>query len=1015
MDDVKHLSYLRLANGRLEEAINRVMDYQQVRKASSAKQVAARTPSASGQGRAAAGNESGQGGVAPPPPPAGRLWLGPRSGSRPNDRPQGDAPEGSKQAETQETEYVYFGDLVMPALSTRKGRGVLTYQEVVQLRFPKPARTSKGWARKYPGSSKAVNQLIRFCNSQGVEAGRLGTDSKCLLRLHEMDCLKVHCTVQYVPEVLEVFTDILLRIEVYVKRTALNGSSLGSAGSQRTEQESEADTSKAARPVTALLEIMGLQPDCRAMFTPEELKGRVLHESLPGETASGQVQDDARNSVVVPASKRLRTSPEADPSAEADDGDDAKNQEEGSADIEVFVDVEACDELKAICAGKQLEGKHLRETELPPNSFASSLRPYQKQALTWMLDREDSGQDSQNDPENTLHPCWESYCLPRQGNQLEPETIVLTDHTPNTSERKLSQRAARGETLYHNVFTGEVQLAFPSSAHTCRGGILADSMGLGKTVMTAALLAVQTVSTRKRRESSGGTLIVCPMSLLEQWHSELQRHCAPGLLRVMVFYGTDRHRDVALTEWDVVVTTYGTLGSELSMRRSVGSEASNEGLFDIKWERIVLDEAHSIKNRSTNSAKAAFALNARCKWCLTGTPLQNELGDLYCLLKFLHVEPWCHYGWWVKLIQRPYEAGDGKALLILQRLLQPLMLRRTKETLDKDGQPILVLPEADIQLVELDATSEERDFYEALFRRSKTKFDKFVAQGRILHNYASILELLLRLRQCCDHPYLVLSRSDGVQYNDLGKLAARFLRGGSDARTAICEEYVQNLVKELEGGEKTYECPICMDQCEDPVFTPCGHVACRQCLFSYWQSDSGRLSGLCHVCRQKVQSCDLITAPTDSKFQIDVKSNFEHSTKTNALLTDLLALREKGAGEKAVVFSQWTTFLDLLEVPLGEKGLPYARLDGSLSQRQRCSVLEQFSSRDPSSPMILLISLKAGGVGLNLTCANHCYIMDPWWNPAVEEQAIMRIHRIGQQKQVRFPGDNTIRVRGALA
>nr|GME18621.1 putative SWI/SNF-related matrix-associated actin-dependent regulator of chromatin subfamily A member 3-like 3 [Ipomoea batatas] len=123
---------------------------------------------------------------------------------------------------------------------------------------------------------------------------------------------------------------------------------------------------------------------------------------------------------------------------------------------------------------------------------------------------------------------------------------------------------------------------------------------------------------------------------------------------------------------------------------------------------------------------------------------------------FLHVEPWCNWAWWNKLIQRPYENGDQRALKLIKAILRPLMLRRTKETKDKEGRPILVLPPTDVQVIECEQSEAERDFYDALYKKSKVQFDEFVAQGKVLHNFANILELLLRLRQCCNHPFLVM-------------------------------------------------------------------------------------------------------------------------------------------------------------------------------------------------------------------------------------------------------------------
>lgn len=141
---------------------------------------------------------------------------------------------------------------------------------------------------------------------------------------------------------------------------------------------------------------------------------------------------------------------------------------------------------------------------------------------------------------------------------------------------------------------------------------------------------------------------------------------------------------------------------------------------------------------------------------------------------------------------------------------------------------------------------------------------------------------------------------------------------------------------------------------------------------------------------------DLITAPTDSRFQIDVEKNWVESTKISSLLCELENLRTSGS--KSIVFSQWTAFLDLLEIPLTRNNTSFLRLDGTLNQQQSERVLNFFS--EDSDVMVLLMSLKAGGVGINLTAASNAFVLDPWWNPAVEEQAVMRIHRIGQTKPV---------------
>nr|CAB3484046.1 unnamed protein product [Digitaria exilis] len=377
--------------------------------------------------------------------------------------------------------------------------------------------------------------------------------------------------------------------------------------------------------------------------------------------------------------------------------------------------------------------------------------------------------------------------------------------------------------------------------------------------------------------------------------------------------------------------------------------------------------------------------------------LENNLEDLYSLLCFLHVEPWCNAKWWQKLIQKPYENGDDRGLKILKAILKPLMLRRTKETKDKIGNPILVLPPAHIEVVECEQSEHERDFYEALFRRSKVQFDNFVAQGSVLNNYANILELLLRLRQCCNHPFLVISRVDPQKYADLDQLAQRFLEGVQrcSGRQSVLPSraYVEEVVEEIRQGGTT-ECPICLESAsDDPVLTPCAHRMCRECLLSSWRSPDG---GPCPLCRNHISKSDLIILPAQCRFQVDAENSWKDSCKVSKLIMILEDLQKKK--EKSIIFSQFTSFFDLLEFPFNHKGIKFLRYDGKLSQKHKEKVLKEFS--ESQDKLVLLMSLKAGGVGLNLTAASNVFLMDPWWNPAVEEQAIMRIHRIGQKREV---------------
>uniref|UniRef100_A0A0D9VGJ6 RING-type domain-containing protein n=1 Tax=Leersia perrieri TaxID=77586 RepID=A0A0D9VGJ6_9ORYZ len=847
------------------------------------------------------------------------------------------------------------GSVEMAGLSTCKGRR-LAAGDAVTFSFPNSPVAAAAGGKSRPGRASLVSsssEIMRFSTPSHGEVGRIPNEwARCLLPLLKEGKVKVDGECKSAPEVLSIMDTVLLSVSIYVNSSMFHGQK------QSTPKAARAATEDSTfHPLPALFKLTGLTPFKKAAFTPEDLYSR----KRPLETKSSAPTTKL-------TTEKLKLS-------------SCENEDDHGEGIVSDSDL---DDIIGISDSSALEERD------PPDALKCDLRPYQKQALYWMMQLE-KGSSSQ-DAATTLHPCWEAY--------------------------KLKDR--RELVLYLNVFSGDATIEFPSTLQLARGGILADAMGLGKTIMTIALLLadsskgcitknstqlceeasglgelpIQTHDDVKKLASpfsfsklrkpkvpliAGGNLIVCPMTLLGQWKAEIEAHTAPGSVSIYVHYGQNRPKEASLIgESDIVLTTYGVLSSEFSNEGST----ENGGLYCIHWFRVVLDEAHMIKSPKSLTSLAAAALIADRRWCLTGTPIQNNLEDIYSLFRFLRVEPWRNWALWHKLVQKPYEEGDERGLKLVQSILKPII-------------PILILPPANIEVKYCDLSEAEQDFYDALFRRSKVKFDQFVEQGRVLHNYASILELLLRLRQCCDHPFLVLSRGDTQEFADLNKLAKRFLHGGNGAvngdSSVPSRAYIEEVVQELQKGEG--ECPICLEAFEDAVLTPCAHRICRECLLSSWRS---AMAGLCPVCRKSMSKQELITAPTDNRFQIDVEKNWVESSKISFLLQELEVIRNSGA--KSIIFSQWTAFLDLLQIPLARHNFSFARLDGTLNLQQREKVIKDFS--EDKSILVLLMSLKAGGVGINLTAASNAFVMDPWWNPAVEEQAIMRIHRIGQTKNV---------------
>jgi hypothetical protein len=395
------------------------------------------------------------------------------------------------------------------------------------------------------------------------------------------------------------------------------------------------------------------------------------------------------------------------------------------------------------------------------------------------------------------------------------------------------------------------------------GGCLADDMGLGKTVQVLALLEAR----RKLRAASNNgdrpapSLVVVPRSLIFNWKAEAKRFTPQ--LRVLDHTGMERVKGHEhFDDYDLILTTYGTLRRDALHFK------------DVTFDYAILDEAQAIKNASTESAKAARLLKARHRLVMSGTPVENHLGELWSLFEFLN-PGMLGAASVFQLTGAGSKNADPEMRALLARALRPFILRRTKDQVAKD------LPQKTEQTLYCELDSAQRKQYDELkehFRKSL--LGKIDAQG-LNKSKIMVLEALLRLRQAACHPGL-----------------------------------------------------------------------------------------------------------------LDKKQAKDSSAKLDALLAQLREVCDEG--HKALVFSQFTSFLAILKDRLKKENFTFEYLDGQTTNRQAC--VERFQN-DPDCPLFL-ISLKAGGLGLNLTAAEYVFLLDPWWNPAVEAQAIDRTHRIGQTKPV---------------
>jgi DNA repair protein RAD5 len=368
-------------------------------------------------------------------------------------------------------------------------------------------------------------------------------------------------------------------------------------------------------------------------------------------------------------------------------------------------------------------------------------------------------------------------------------------------------------------------------------------------------------------------------------------------------------------------------------------------------------------------------------------------------------------------------------------------LRRTKDMKTPDGSALVPLPSKTIEVEKVELTEDERAVYNLFFLRAKRTFSANVEAGTLMKSYTTIFAQILRLRQSCCHPVLTRNKTivadeedaaaaadiaNGLADDmDLAALIERF-EADMDDGEQDANKFGAHALKQIQ-DEAENECPICSeDPMNEQTVTPCWHSACKKCLVDYieHQKDKGELPR-CFNCREPVNLKDVFEvvrhddeppSPVVSKDEglYDAQSgaaskrislrrlNQPSSAKITALLSHLKSLRRTAPYTKSVIFSQFTSFLDLIEPSLDKEGIPFLRFDGSMAQKQRAAVLTEFGETSKKNKgVVLLLSLRAGGVGLNLTMAERVFMMDPWWSWAVEAQAVDRVHRMGQEKEVK--------------
>ncbi|KEQ93443.1 hypothetical protein AUEXF2481DRAFT_110195 [Aureobasidium subglaciale EXF-2481] len=582
-----------------------------------------------------------------------------------------------------------------------------------------------------------------------------------------------------------------------------------------------------------------------------------------------------------------------------------------------------------------------------PMRLATTMLPYQLQALAWLLDKENPK-------------------VPAKGSKGFVQLWRRHERYPNA---------------FTNIATNfSIKVKEPVLAS---GGILADDMGLGKTLEIISLLVsdLEDFSPSQQGESSA-TLIVVPLSVMSNWSDQIARHVRKDQpLRVYTYHGVGKKSmgPQDFSQYDVVITTYQTLASAWA---SGGQPPKSKGLYSVHWRRVILDKGHHIRNPSSKGASAVTAVLARSRWVLTGTPIINSLKDLYSLLRFIGVT-----GGLEKLevfnsvLVRPVKANDSSATALLRAIMSAFCLRRRKEMKFID----LKLPELSEFVHRIQFADKENERYMALFQEAQGTLSSYrkVEGQKASETYRYLLETLLRLRQVCNHWQMCSERvtnlMDQIQKQKVVELTPENMKALQDM-----------LSLSIQSQE---ECTICLDSLHSPVITPCAHAFGRECIERVIDTQKK-----CPMCRAELKDNSILVQPAnDFGDEVNDESiDFDaSSTKLEALIDILKASR--GTGNKTVVFSQWTKFLDIVQARLDREGFKYCRLDGTMSAGLRDRALHALA--DDSDCTFMLASLGVCSVGLNVVAANQVILSDSWWAPAIEDQAVDRVHRLGQTKK----------------
>jgi SNF2 family DNA or RNA helicase len=468
-----------------------------------------------------------------------------------------------------------------------------------------------------------------------------------------------------------------------------------------------------------------------------------------------------------------------------------------------------------------------------------------------------------------------------------------------------------------------------------QGGILADEMGLGKTVQMISLILSDEGATNP-------TLIVCDKSLMKQWEQEIKSYapmlkpmiCSKAMMEQLGPYFIN-----AMGGNSILIISYGQLNRNTSAK-------------EVNWRRVILDEAHRIKNHRSAVHNNCMAIRADSRWALTGTPIQKNRQDLVNLLK------WC----------RLYTSDAIAACTEdLQHSANQYVLRRTFEDLSQHNQR-LALPPLHLKTHAVTLTTEEKQLYNNLIQYGQLALrarDNAIDGDERREINTFILKILLRLQQCVVSPEIIsnevrqeISEHENNKYFD-----------PKDIPDDICSICHETLSRET----------VCR--------TDCHHYFCRQCLDQVlnWNSISK-----CPICRKMI-------GPVSVQYPKEPQETTTVTLPVSSKVKKLQEVFDDVGREKAIIFTHWRSEMEMIAQLCELRGIEYGTIHGQLSSEERDDVVRSIQE---GSTQVIIVQIMCGACGLNITAATHVIFTSLDWTPSIHLQAIARAHRIGQTRNV---------------